>query len=78
MLNLSSIQATIEVFNELGNRYVRGIVTSVSLFGQKIKIEMVNGFEWIDFDKLVSLKLEEGSAYDEADFGRTCFGEETC
>ncbi|WP_145323433.1 YolD-like family protein [Paenibacillus xylanexedens] len=63
-----TLQAAIEVFNEWGNRYVHGIVTSVSTFQKKIKIEMDNGFEWIDFDQLVSVKLDQGGVYDEADF----------
>ncbi|MFX3650126.1 MAG: YolD-like family protein [Paenibacillus sp.] len=55
-----TLQAIIEVFHESGNRYIEGIVTSVSTFGKKIKIEMENGFEWVDFDQLVAVKLEEG------------------
>lgn len=57
-----TLQATFEVFHEWGNRYIHGIVTSVSTFGKKIKIkiEMENGFEWVDFDQLVAVKLEEG------------------
>ncbi|MEO2203655.1 YolD-like family protein [Paenibacillus pabuli] len=63
-----TLQATIEVFNESGNRYIHGIVTSVSTFGKKIKIEMDHGFEWVDFDQLVAVKLDEGGAYGETDF----------
>ncbi|WP_408895298.1 hypothetical protein [Paenibacillus taichungensis] len=55
-----TLQATFKVFHESGNRYIYGIVTSVSAFGKKIKIEMENGFEWVDFDQLVAVKLEEG------------------
>ncbi|WFR61045.1 YolD-like family protein [Paenibacillus amylolyticus] len=55
-----TLPATIEIFHESGNRYIHGIVTSVSTFGKKIKIEMENGFEWVDFDQLVAVKLEEG------------------
>lgn len=55
-----TLQATFEIFTESGNRYIHGIVTSVSTFGKKIKIEMENGFEWVDFDQLVAVKLEEG------------------
>ncbi|MGM1023691.1 MAG: YolD-like family protein [Bacillota bacterium] len=54
-----TLQATFEVFHEWGNRYIHGIVTSVSTFGNKIKIELENGFEWVDFDQLVAVKLEE-------------------
>ena len=63
-----TLQATIEVFNVSGNRYIHGIVTSVSTFGKKIKIEMDHGFEWVDFDQLVAVKLDEGGACGETDF----------
>lgn len=38
-----TLHAIFEVFNKSGNRYVNGIVTSVSK--NKFKIELENGFE---------------------------------
>ncbi|MEK4277623.1 YolD-like family protein [Paenibacillus sp. FSL R7-0026] len=63
-----TLQSTIEVFNEAGNRYIHGIVTTVSTYGKKIKIEIDNGFEWVDLDQLVAVKLEEGGVHGETDF----------
>ncbi|MDN4603841.1 MULTISPECIES: YolD-like family protein [Paenibacillus] len=63
-----TLSANFEVFNESGNWYLHGIVTSISTMGKKIKIEMDNGFEFVDFDQLVSVKLEGGGEYGEADF----------
>ncbi|MGM1044778.1 MAG: YolD-like family protein [Bacillota bacterium] len=53
-------EVTVEVFDEYENRRVKGIVTSVSSFAKKMKIECDEGFEWIDFDELVSVKLVNG------------------
>ncbi|WP_337035145.1 YolD-like family protein [Paenibacillus illinoisensis] len=61
-----TLHAIFEVFNESGNRHLYGIVTSVSRY--KFKIELENGFEWVDFDQLVSVQLEEGGDYGEAVF----------
>ncbi|MDK8193106.1 YolD-like family protein [Paenibacillus sp. UMB7766-LJ446] len=61
-----TLLAIIEVLNELGNRYVHGFVTSVSTLQKKIKIEMNYGFEWGNFDQLVSVKLYQEGACDEA------------
>lgn len=50
----------IELFGEYENRSIEGRVTSVSSFGKKLKIESLTGFEWVDFDELVSVKLGNG------------------
>lgn len=58
-----TLPARFEVFNETGNGYVFGIVTSISMLSKKIKIEMDNGFEFVDFDQLVSVNLENGGEF---------------
>ncbi|KQY90931.1 hypothetical protein ASD24_24345 [Paenibacillus sp. Root52] len=63
-----TIPASFEVFNELGNWYVHGTVTSISRQSNKIKIEKDHGFEHVDFDQLISVKLESGGGFGEADF----------
>lgn len=50
----------IEIFDEYENRSIEGKVTSVSPLGKKLKVESMTGFEWVDFDELVSVKLGNG------------------
>lgn len=62
-----TIEADIELFNEFGNKTVKGIVTSVSNSGKKIKLETDTGYELLNFDELVSVKLNEGGDEFETD-----------
>lgn len=62
-----TLVASIELFHERGNKYVKGIVTSVKDFGKKVKVETDTGFETLDYDQMVSVKLEEGDMDYEAD-----------
>lgn len=50
----------IEIFDEFENRSIEGKVTSVSPLGKKLKVESTTGFEWVDFDELISVKLGNG------------------
>lgn len=52
-----TLEARIVVFGEIENREVYGIVSSVSQFAKKIKVEFDSGYEWIDFDQLVSVDV---------------------
>lgn len=56
-----TLPASFEIFNESGNWYVYGIAASISKLSKKIKIEMDNGFEFVDFDQLVSVELQSDS-----------------
>ncbi|CAM3303830.1 hypothetical protein HP548_12160 [Paenibacillus taichungensis] len=62
-----TLVASIELFHERGNKYVKGIVTSVKDFGKKFKVETDTGFETLDYDQMVSVKLEEGDMDYEGD-----------
>ncbi|WP_340032611.1 YolD-like family protein [Paenibacillus sp. FSL K6-1122] len=62
-----TIEADIEVFNEFGNRTVKGIVASVSNSGKRIKLETDTGYEFFNFDDLVSVRLNEGGDTFETD-----------
>ncbi|UNK20462.1 YolD-like family protein [Paenibacillus sp. N3/727] len=55
----------VEVFGEYENRCVEGVITSVSMYAKKMKVESDQGFEWIDFDELVSVKLVCGGINNE-------------
>ncbi|MGP3788524.1 YolD-like family protein [Paenibacillus sp. 1A_MP2] len=62
-----TLEATLEVFNKTGSTFIKGIVTSVSNTGKRIKIELEQGYDWIDFDKLLSVRLNDGGADFETD-----------
>ncbi|MGC6589120.1 YolD-like family protein [Paenibacillus sp. Dod16] len=47
----------IEIFGEYGNKIISGVVTSVSQYAKKLKIECDDGYEWVDFDELISVRL---------------------
>lgn len=58
MLSLNyTLEARIVVFNEMKNRNVCGIVSAINDLGEKIKMEFDNGYEWIDFDRIVSVTV---------------------
>lgn len=52
----NSLTTTIEVFGELGNRKVSGIVAEVNQYSKKIKIVFDDGYEYIDFDEIMRVK----------------------
>lgn len=54
---------TIEVFDEYHNRLETGIVRAVLEYSKKLKLELENGFEWIDFDKIVGVQGGENDGY---------------
>ncbi|MNK73670.1 YolD-like protein [compost metagenome] len=47
----------IEMYNEIENIFLEGTVTSISQNQKKLKIENENGFEWVDFDEIVSVSI---------------------
>ncbi|PYE51516.1 YolD-like family protein [Paenibacillus barcinonensis] len=55
-----TLETDIEIFNEYGNRIIKGIVASVSASGKRIKLETETGYELLNFDDLVSVKIIEG------------------
>ncbi|MBX4152395.1 YolD-like family protein [Paenibacillus lautus] len=50
----------IEIFDEYENRSIEGRITSVSTIGKKLKVECLTGFEWVDFEELVSVRTGNG------------------
>ncbi|QWU14290.1 YolD-like protein [Paenibacillus sophorae] len=55
---------SIEIFGIYENRRISGTVVAVSELSSKLRIEIENGYEWIDFDEIVSSHLiGSGSDY---------------
>ncbi|MCM3257076.1 YolD-like family protein [Paenibacillus lautus] len=50
----------IEIYNQYGNRLVEGVVSSISKIGKKLRLEWDAGYEWVDFDEIVSVKSGNG------------------
>lgn len=50
-------QATIQVFGEFETRTVRGVVSSIDEYKKRIRIEIDYGYEWIDLDEVVSVRV---------------------
>jgi hypothetical protein len=47
----------VKVFNEYDHHVIHGVVTEISQFTKKFRMEIKEGFEWIDFDEIVSVQL---------------------
>lgn len=45
----------VEIFGKYNNRVVRGIVTHIDSYKQRIKIENLEGFEWVDMSEVVGV-----------------------
>lgn len=45
----------IEIFEKYSNRVIRGIVTYIDSYKQRIKIENLEGFEWVDMSEVVGV-----------------------
>lgn len=50
-------QVTVTIFGEFENSEVSGVVKNVSPIQKKLKLENDEGFEWIDFNEIVSVTL---------------------
>ncbi|MCR8641417.1 YolD-like family protein [Paenibacillus sp. N1-5-1-14] len=49
-------RVAIDIYGTWGKREILGIVSSIDQYGKKIKVEFDNGFEWVDFDEILSVR----------------------
>lgn len=55
-------EVIVEIFGAYEARRIVGIITTVSEITGKLRIEIKNGYEWIDLDEIMSVViLNEGS-----------------
>lgn len=47
------------IFGEYENREITGVVKSISEISSKFKLEIEEGYEWVDFDEVISIQLME-------------------
>lgn len=47
----------VKIFSEYDDHMVCGVVTDISQFKKKMRMEIEKGFEWIDFDEILSVQL---------------------
>ncbi|OMD76834.1 YolD-like family protein [Paenibacillus odorifer] len=60
-INLSLLQqerVIVTIFGECINLEIEGVVTNVSQHLKKFKIENEEGYDWIDFNEIVSIKIK--------------------
>lgn len=46
----------VEIFGSISSRDVIGVVTAFNQFQKKFKLEFEEGYEWIDFKEIVSVR----------------------
>lgn len=49
----------VKIFGDYENREMQGVVKSVSEISNKFKLEIEEGYEWVDFDEVLSVELIE-------------------
>ncbi|MEK4250357.1 YolD-like family protein [Paenibacillus sp. FSL W7-1287] len=47
----------VKVFNEYQDLIICGVVTAISQFNKNFRVQNEQGFEWIDFDEIVSVRF---------------------
>ncbi|OME55611.1 hypothetical protein BSK59_13695 [Paenibacillus odorifer] len=56
-------EVTIEIFGARENRRVIGVITSVSEISGKMKVDIKNGYEWIDLDEILTITCTDEFDY---------------
>jgi len=48
----------VRIHGDWGNREIVGVVTQINSYQKKIKLDFDEGFEWVDFDEIVSIAID--------------------
>jgi len=49
----------VKIYGDYEDREIQGVVKSVSEISGKFKLEIEEGYEWVDFDEVLSVELLE-------------------
>lgn len=54
------VEVSVTIFGEINDRVISGYITRIDRYGKKFRVEIDMGFEWIDFNEVLSVKVFVG------------------